>query len=472
VTPPVTGTVYALVDPRDNRVRYVGATKKPLKVRLNGHMTNPARRIRTWVDALAAGGLMPRIEPITENVPMDDLWDLERAEITRRLIAGERLLNESATAPARRHIERQREQDRIERERAAWEHVAAQVRSIVGGPLAPGHLPPIPLGHHSTEAYHALMRMEDGPDLEVCLDVNQHLPKQTRILLARAGAAKALWSSVQQLWGPLRGKAGPSFDDVLAGRVSAVFDQRWMDLQDAHRYLALLPWGIMAVGPWAALAERAGMDASGSAFIDWVTDDATVREALTILLIRSGGRMGPLSALDRYDGNWRLSTGLVAMTAAHHPGFDLSQELHREMRWFLEWMLRSGQLTQGMADLLLKMDPGALNQLLGPDIASGIDARLGLRPGTSKDVLAAVLEISGEGQLDRLDRIVNRAKGALPTVQALDYRHRAGDAVPIFQAITASLIAAGVLPDTPDAEALSEVRALWCANPSAMERSA
>ena len=214
------------------------------------------------------------------------------------------------------------------------------------------------------------------------------------------------------------------------------------------------------------------MDASGSEFIDWVTDDATVREALTILLLRSGGRMGPLSALDRHDGNWRLSTGLVAMTAAHHPGFDMPQELHREMRWFLEWMLRGGLLTQGMADLILKMDPGALNQLLGPDIASGIDARLGLQPGTSKNVLAAVLEISGEGQLDRLDRIVNRAKGALPTVQALDYRYRAGDTVPTFQAIAGSLIAAGVLTDTPDGNALSEVRALWSPNPSKLERSA
>jgi len=316
------------------------------------------------------------------------------------------------------------------------------------------------------------MWMEDGPDLEVCSDVNQRLSKETRILLARAEAVDALWSSVQPLWGPLRGRVGTSFENILASRVGSVFDQRWMDLQDAHRYLALLPWGIMAVGPWAALAERAGMDASGSAFIDWVTDDATVREALTILLIRSGGRMGPLSTLDRHETNSRPSTGLVAMTAAHHPGFDLPQELHLEMGRFLESMLRDGQLTQAMADLLLKLDPGALDKLLGPDVAAGIDARLGLQSGTSRDVLAAVLEISGEGQLDRLARIVNRAKGTFPTVHAPDFGKWSGDTMPIFQAITGSLVAAGVLADTPDGKALSEVRALWRTNPSKLERSA
>jgi hypothetical protein len=272
---------------------------------------------------------------------------------------------------------------------------------------------------------------------------------------------------------------GKPFDNVLAARVGSVFSERWIDLQDAPQYLALLPWGIMAVGPWAALAERAGMDISGSAFIDWVSDDPTVREALTILLVRSGGRMGPLSTLDRYDTAWRPSTGLVAMTAAHHPGFDLPQELHVEMGMFLELMLRDRQLTPAMADLLLKLDPRALDNLLGQEITAGIDARLGLPPGSSRDVLAATLERlegSRRPQLEGLVRVLNRAKGVFPTVDAPDFRHWAGDTVPMFQAITGSLMTSGVLAATPDgktpAEHVSNVRALWCADLSWLKRTA
>lgn len=468
-------TVYALVDPRSNRVRYIGATTQTLKVRLNGHLQTPVRRVKAWVDDLAADGLTPQILPIKECVPEADLRDLERAEIARRLIAGESLLNESATAPARKHIERRREQERIERERAAWEHVANQVRTVVGGPLAPGDVPPIPLNRQSLEAYDALIRTEDEPDLEVISDPNLHLTKSTRLHLARGGASDVLWQSVQPMWGRLRGMVQQHFDDVLAGRVGTVFEGRWRDLRDAARYLALLPWGIMAVGPWAALAERAGMDTAGSAFIDWVSDDITVREALHVLLVRSGGRMGPLSALDNVDNFSRPSTGLVAMTAAHHPGFDLPQVLNLEMRRFLESMLRDGQLTPAMADLLLKLDPHALDNILGPDITAAIDVQLGLPSGTSRNVLTTLLEGPGRWHLGNLDRIVARAAGALPTVEAPDFSGWVGNTVPMLHAITGALMAAGTLTapagKTP-AECVSEVRALWCADLSVLERIA
>lgn len=473
------GTVYALIDPRDNCVRYIGATTKALKVRLNGHLVSKARRVKAWVDELAVDGLTPRIEPIREAVPEDDLGDLERAEITRRLIAGERLLNEAATAPARRHIERQRELDRIERDRAAWEHVANQVRLAVGGPLAPGNVPPIPLDSRTVGDYHALMRAEDEGEVEVEPDVNRRLSRATRLTLAREKAEGVLWRAVRPMWGELRGGAGDQFDGVLSRRVGSALRKRWVDLRDAPQYLALLPWSIVAVGPWAALAERAGMDISGGEFIDWVTDDATVREALTVLLVRSGDRMGPLSALDRYDNFSRPSTGLVAMTAAHLPGFDLPRELNSEIKTFLEWMLRYGQLTPAMADLLLKLDPSALNKLLGREITAEIDARLGLPPGASKDVLMAVLERlerSHGRDLDRLVRVVNRAQGAFPTVDAPDFRSWRGDTVPMFQAIIGSLTTAGVLAATPrgktPADLVSELRALWSADISWLERTA
>lgn len=42
MTTPDTGTIYALVDPRDGAVRYIGQTTKTLAERLAGHVANPA----------------------------------------------------------------------------------------------------------------------------------------------------------------------------------------------------------------------------------------------------------------------------------------------------------------------------------------------------------------------------------------------------------------------------------------------
>jgi hypothetical protein len=274
--------------------------------------------------------------------------------------------------------------------------------------------------------------------------------------------------------------ADARFDGVLAGHVRKVFRERWIDLEDAQRYLALLPWWFVAVSPWAALAERAGMDASGADFIDWVTDDAAVREALAILLAR-GGRMDPLSVMDDPVSNWRPSTGLVAMTAAHHPGFDLPSgpllRVNLDVCRFLESMMRDGLLTPAMADLLLKLDPLALDRLLGPEITADIDARRGLTPGTSKDVLLSVLEkADGSWQLDRLVRIVNRAEGAFPTVGVPDFSPWYGNSVPMLRAITASLVAAGVFAAAPrgrtPTELVDEVRALWFPNFDRLEQAA
>lgn len=475
MTKATTGTVYVLVDPRNNSVRYVGATTKPLKDRLSGHLGRASRRVKAWIDELAVNDLKPRIEPVTEGVPEAELRDAERAEITRRLIKGEALLNESATAPARRFIERRREQERTERERAAWEHVARQVRTIVGGPLPPGGIPPIPLPHRAVEAYHALIRLEDEPELEVIPNIDRHLSKETRLRLGQEKASKILWSSVQLVWGHLRGTADQSFDYLLASRVRSVFNGRWEDLEDAARYLALLPWGMVAVGPWAALAERAGMDASGEAFINWVSDDPTVREALTVLL-RNGGRMGRLSALDDSDFYLRPSAGLVVMTAAHHPEFDLPGALHLPVKAFLDSMLKGRQLTPAMADLLHEIDPRALDNFLGPDFVSGIDTQLGLPPGTSCSVLTALLEVAGKRRsLEGLDHIVARAAGVFPTVATPDFSNWMGSTAPMFQAVAATLTAAGVLPapsGKAPAERVNEVRALWRPNLGELERTA
>jgi hypothetical protein len=56
-------TVYALVDPRTRRVRYVGLTMKPLAERVRGHQTPSVLAKKTahgaWLRELRALGLSP-----------------------------------------------------------------------------------------------------------------------------------------------------------------------------------------------------------------------------------------------------------------------------------------------------------------------------------------------------------------------------------------------------------------------------
>lgn len=460
-----TGTVYALVDPRDNAVRYIGATTKPLKTRLQGHLNSRVARVKAWVDELSAASTTPRIEAITSGIAAGDLRDAERAEITQRMIAGEKLLNEAATAPARKHIERQRQLACQERERAAWEQAAHQVREIVGGPLPPGDIRPLPLDEKALAAYHCMLEVMDAPDETFTSGGDQRLGKRARLVLMRENAGEGLWRSTRGAWGRLRSMVNKDFDTVLAARVHSTFDERWTDLTMASRYLALLPWGMMAAGPWAALAERAGMDASGQDFIDWVSDDPSVREALTVLLLRSGDRMGPLSVLDNYDNVMRPSTGLVALTAAHHADFELPAVLGTEITRFIEVLQRGDLLTPGLVELLLELTPQALDNLLGPNVAVAIDKQLQLPPGTSRDVLAALLKSDGGRRIRGLDRVVARAQEAFPTIDTPDFTRWMGSTAPMFQAIVGSLVASGHLPSptgtAPD-ELVDRVRALWC----------
>jgi hypothetical protein len=470
-----TGTVYALIDPRDNSVRYIGATIKPLKVRLYGHLKGPtAKRVKAWIDDLAAAGLVPQIEAITEDVPVVDLRDFEKDEITRRLIGGEQLLNEAATATARRLIERQRELDRQERERAAWEHAAHQVRAAVGGPLPPGEVAPVPLNDKTLAAYRSICAVMDMPEEGYASRDVEGLSKSTRLMLMREKAGTDLWRSTRAIWGRLCGEAGQSLEIVLDARVSSLFEDRWPDLTLASQYLSLLPWGIVAVGPWAALAERAGMDARGRDFIDWVSDDPLVREALAILLLQAGDRMGPLSALDDHDGWARPSTGLVTLAAAHCTGFDLPDALHLEVKKFLEVMQRGDELTPGMVELLLDLDPQALDNILGPNVLARIDSQLGLSAGTSLDVIMALQESNCIWRVRNLDRVAARARQAFPTVDTPDFTRWGSATGPLFQAVAATLVASGHLPapsgSRPDS--VEEIRKLWRGSPDALQRAA
>lgn len=87
------GTVYALVDPRFDAVRYIGATQRPLSTRLSGHHSNPLPQVKPWLAELAELGLQPEIRPLVLDVPASDLSVVEREQIRRHHEAGCVLLN-------------------------------------------------------------------------------------------------------------------------------------------------------------------------------------------------------------------------------------------------------------------------------------------------------------------------------------------------------------------------------------------
>lgn len=470
--PAETGTVYVLIDPRNDQVRYVGATTQSLSVRLKGHHSRAARRVKAWLDELAEHGAEPRIVAIAEGVAIDDLLTAERAEITRRLVAGEPLLNEAATADARRVLEQQREDQQL----AAWRYAADQARAVLGGLLPPGNLPPVRLDVRASAAYRAFQQAESALDTEVASrEVMWEL--HSRRDNAQDKAEKGLWISSRKAWGPLRGLVDRHFDAVLESRVRGAFNLGFASSEEIAQYLAVLPWGMVAVSPWAAVARQAGMDHDSESFANWVTDDPQAREALALLRRPRQRGPAPFSLLDSFDTMRRLSGGLIALTAAHSPGFDLPRELHLEVGIFLEDALEDRLLTPAMATLLLRLKPNALNHCLGPDIAARIDSRLGLPAGTSRDVLSSALELTPHcGNLRELARIVDRARGSLPTVETLNYQGWHGDTVPMFQTIVASLVAAGVLSPAPRgktaAALVSEAQGLWTADPDRLERAA
>jgi hypothetical protein len=93
VTKTGTGTIYRLVDPSDNKIRYIGKTTQPILNRLAGHLaqpTNPAMRV--WINSLSLRGLTPRIETVTTTTTAK-LDAEEQRQISRHAKAGHRLLN-------------------------------------------------------------------------------------------------------------------------------------------------------------------------------------------------------------------------------------------------------------------------------------------------------------------------------------------------------------------------------------------
>jgi hypothetical protein len=65
----MTYNIYALIDPRDSLIRYIGQSRQEPKVRLHGHCsgnTNP--KVTAWIAELKLAGFKPVIVPM-QQVP-------------------------------------------------------------------------------------------------------------------------------------------------------------------------------------------------------------------------------------------------------------------------------------------------------------------------------------------------------------------------------------------------------------------
>lgn len=65
-------TVFALIDPRDRRIRFVGSTKNRPGQRLSAHATGHHARTRAWASELRNLSLRPVIEILTTNGSEDE----------------------------------------------------------------------------------------------------------------------------------------------------------------------------------------------------------------------------------------------------------------------------------------------------------------------------------------------------------------------------------------------------------------
>lgn len=89
--------IYALVDPRDGEIRYIGITKHALERRLREHVAQVARQQRTakdrWIGKLVVLGVMPDIVQLEAAPDHASGEEAERRWIAHYRGAGVELLN-------------------------------------------------------------------------------------------------------------------------------------------------------------------------------------------------------------------------------------------------------------------------------------------------------------------------------------------------------------------------------------------
>jgi hypothetical protein len=97
-----TATIYALVDPRNGELRYIGVTVRPLKERLSAHLAcgysggyggNAPKS--QWIQELRDVDERPIIRAL-KSVPAPEALETERATIIEYMEAGAKLFNSLA----------------------------------------------------------------------------------------------------------------------------------------------------------------------------------------------------------------------------------------------------------------------------------------------------------------------------------------------------------------------------------------
>lgn len=97
-------TIYALVDPRTNQIRYVGQTQNHPEVRLVGHLLKDDgnKRKRAWIDELRRLGEKPIVVVLEYASSFDEALEVESSWIRRGHRSEWPLLNSNANNYAER----------------------------------------------------------------------------------------------------------------------------------------------------------------------------------------------------------------------------------------------------------------------------------------------------------------------------------------------------------------------------------
>ena len=470
-----TGTVYALIDPRDDTPRYIGQTTQSLTDRLRGKY---APRVRAWMTELRTAGLAwPVIIAVRENVPVGQLLAAERDEITRNIVAGNALLNEQGTGEGRQVVRLRRAAEEAAAKQAAWRELADIAMDVLGGPLPPGEMPDIEIPEYSWSFTSRI-----GPDHREYVDslITSDYALWQSLRRKQEEAARQLREATRGVWGRTCWEADDRFGAHLDRNVSIVMETPCANRAKISRHLALTVWYMVAVHPWRHLAELAGIaerdtrttysngykyppasapDDKG--FIAWAARDAEVRQALKFLAAR---REGALELIPyRWHSTYEQGPGhLLGTVAAAYSG-TAPEAVQRDIAFALKQVAKDSQLTQPMADLLLRLNPRALDSVFGRNIAAELDRDLGLPAGTSSQVLLAFSQHFTPINDDAMRRAIIRSAQVLPTVPLPEYREWNGPSVMAARVISASLVRAGLAKPKHETaeEYLAGVRSLW-----------
>ena len=456
-----TGTVYALIDPRSGSILYIGQTIRTLPERLS---VKYAARVISWM-----AGLRPEIIALRENVATDELLSAEAEEITRIIAAGGTLLNEQVTARGRKLLSERRAAEREAAECSAWAEVADAALAIIGGPMPPGEFPLIEIpdaawrfvstsGPARMEHANSLLRSVSWREVTA-----EHHALQRAAEREQDEAIDQLLNCAQYAWGNAYRAGGDSFGRRVERNVSDVLHARCADREDASRFLALAVWCAVAVYPWRHLAELAGLPLDDTSFTAWAGRDDQVREALTFLTSCGGGAIERLSRGEHSPQLEKAPGRMLGAVAAAYSDTEPAEAIRSDLAETLGGLADYHMLTQPMADLLMRLNPRALDAIFGKDVAAQMDHDLGLTAGTSGRVLRAFVGRHPHSNDPAVRRAADRSAQALPVTALPECGGWSGLGIPALRSVSGCLVRAGLAePDRMSTEEyLAEVRAIW-----------